>query len=274
MELVKKVINAKDRYALLSLGSAEPIREGNDGYLNVDDEDVRRAYVKIAARIHPDKLPGVADATKAFQALVRAYEKCCKPDARADESDDSRDENDDDEEEDGDDDDDEDSKDEAALQEEAVDKKHPKNGAKRVTSAPRPTVQSAPALAKEARAKGAAGKARGAAQKAKSAADKAKKKRTSAQSDLGRVRTRVKCPRCFSEWGNHLKAEGNEATFTDLMWGLRQVHCVTCLFEFGCLTASHHCPQCDRQFEYRPSLFHRQHACTNKAGALLWATIR
>ena len=51
------------------------------------------------ARIHPDKIPGFADGTKAFQALVRAYELCCKPDLRADDSDDSRDEEEDEEDE-------------------------------------------------------------------------------------------------------------------------------------------------------------------------------
>ena len=43
-----------------------------------------------AARVHPDKLLGCADAKEAFQALVRAYELCCKPEQRADDSEDSR----------------------------------------------------------------------------------------------------------------------------------------------------------------------------------------
>ena len=98
-ELAREVLKAKDRYALLSLGSDTPIKPDAEGFLNLEDEDVRRVYLKMAARIHPDKIPGFADGTKAFQALVRAYELCCKPDLRADDSDDSRDEEEDDEEE-------------------------------------------------------------------------------------------------------------------------------------------------------------------------------
>ena len=103
VELAKAVLKAKTRYELLSLGSNDgSIVEGKDGYLNKDDEEVRRCYMRIATKIHPDKLVGFADATKAFQALVRAYELCCKPDLRGDESDDSRDESEGDED-DGDD---------------------------------------------------------------------------------------------------------------------------------------------------------------------------
>ena len=47
------------------------------------------------SQLSTDKLTGYADATKAFQALVRAYELCCKPDLRADDSDDSRDDSED-----------------------------------------------------------------------------------------------------------------------------------------------------------------------------------
>ena len=105
VELAQAVLAAKDRYKLLSLGAETPIKVGDDGFLNVEDEDVRRAYMKIATRIHPDKLPTFANATRAFQCLVRAYELCCKPDVRGDESDDSRDDDDDDEDEKDDEDD-------------------------------------------------------------------------------------------------------------------------------------------------------------------------
>ena len=107
-ELAREVLKAKDRYALLSLGSDTPIKPDAEGFLNLEDEDVRRVYLKMAARIHPDKIPGFADGTKAFQALVRAYELCCKPDLRADDSDDSRDEEEEDDEDEDDEEDDDD----------------------------------------------------------------------------------------------------------------------------------------------------------------------
>ena len=84
------ILQAKDRYALLSLGSVTPIKVGPDGYLNLEDEELRKVYTRLAARVHPDKLLGCADAKEAFQALVRAYELCCKPEQRADDSEDSR----------------------------------------------------------------------------------------------------------------------------------------------------------------------------------------
>ena len=116
VDLARAVLKAKDRYDLLSLGSATPIRVADDGFLNLEDEDIRRIYIKMSVKIHPDKLREFPDATKAFQALVRAYELCCKPDLREEESDDSRDddERDDDERDDDDEsDDDEEEADEA-----------------------------------------------------------------------------------------------------------------------------------------------------------------
>jgi len=106
--LAKAVLAAQNRYALLSLGSSVRICLGADGYLNVDDAEVRKAYMKIGAKIHPDKLPGFADSTKAFQALVRAYERCCKPELREDESDDSGEEEEEEKEEQADSDSDDD----------------------------------------------------------------------------------------------------------------------------------------------------------------------
>ena len=44
-----------------------------------------------------------------------------------------------------------------------------------------------------------------------------------------------------------------EPMYTEFMRGRTQVHCLTCLLEFGCLTASH-CPCCARP-QYRPELW-------------------
>lgn len=51
--------------------------------------------------------------------------------------------------------------------------------------------------------------------------------------------------------------------YTDFMRGQRQVHCLSCLLEFGCLTASHHCPFCTRAFEYRPQQWQQTLHCPN-----------
>lgn len=275
---------------------------------------MRRAYLRISQKIHPDKLPTFADATKAFQACVRAYELICKPELRAMESDDSRDE-----EEVGDDDDE-------VVESTAQSQKRAGSSA---TQKPRKTRQPAearkragatkskkesfpgrdPPQAKKKRtrvsrassssgseddkfqadtsdnddefargkpgtkgkvsktkknarrgskrqaAKGdrfidddenegwwssssssAAGGDEGDAeesdleqqpqQRQKPALPKFKKPRSNANC----YRTPVTCPKCRAEWGAHLKAEGQEHTYSLFMQGVRQVHCLRCLF--------------------------------------------
>ena len=269
-ELARAVLSAKDRYAVLSLGSEVPLLLGKDGYLNLEDEDIRRCYTKIAARIHPDKLTGFADATKAFQVLVRAYELCCKPDLRDDESDDSR----------GDDDDDEDDDDDGEDHEEGEEGgEEDAPSATRLGGASSSRAMSASALHKAASSKPANTASQpsgGKSKRSPGASSKSSKtngggnksssgKKARQRSNVGCVRTIVRCPRCFADWGSHLKTEGNEAHYSDFMQGVRQVHCLRCLFEFGCLTATHHCAECTRAFEYRPSLYARKITCPSGA---------
>lgn len=51
---------------------------------------LRSAYHRIAMKIHPDKLHDCPDATKAFQALIRAHSLITNPNATGYDSDDSR----------------------------------------------------------------------------------------------------------------------------------------------------------------------------------------
>ena len=256
-DLARAVLKAKDRYELLSLGVAEgvvPIHVTKEGYLNLQDEDVRRCYTRIAARIHPDKLQGFADATKAFQALVRAYELCCKPDLRADDSDDSREDED---EEDGEEEGNEVDEDEDEMQDADASEEVSTAPAANATpkSAARPKLAAKPKLAvklKQPKSARTSAKAKGKA-----------KKEPSHEVATEIKRTGVKCPRCRADWGAHLRSEGHEGQYTMFMRGQLQVHCLSCLFEFGCLTAGHHCPFCDRGFEYRPGRFHKPLHCPN-----------
>ena len=242
VDLARAVLKAKDRYELLSLGSIEPIRVGDDGFLNVEDEDVRRVYIKMSVKIHPDKLREFPEATKAFQALVRAYELCCKPDLREDESDDSRsggDESDDDEEEEaGDDESDDD--DEAAAPEAAA-PAAPRARAKAPTSyaevdsdedldedsdedeAPK---KRAPKRAPKAKAgKQPPRKKKAPTAKKKKKAPRQRRRRSTAantRGDAAERRTGVSCPRCSSGWGDHLRGEGQEGLYTEFMRGARR----------------------------------------------------
>ena len=297
VDLARAVLKAKDRYELLSLGSAEPIRVGDDGFLNVEDEDVRRVYIKMSVKIHPDKLREFPEATKAFQALVRAYELCCKPDLREDESDDSRsggDESDDDEEEEaGDDESDDD--DEAAASEEAEEAAAP--------AAPRARAKAPTSYAEvdsdedldedsdedeapKKRAPKRAPKAKAGKQPPrKKKPPKAKKKKAPRQrrrrstaantrGDAAERRTGVSCPRCSSGWGDHLRGEGQEGLYTEFMRGARQVSCTSCLFEFGCLSAGHKCPDCSAPFEYRPQRFDAAFVCSRKSCGATFSVAR
>ena len=294
VDLARAVLKAKDRYELLSLGSAEPIRVGDDGFLNVEDEDVRRVYIKMSVKIHPDKLREFPEATKAFQALVRAYELCCKPDLREDESDDSRsggDESDDDEEEEaGDDESDDD--DEAAAPEAAA-PAAPRARAKAPTSyaevdsdedldedsdedeAPK---KRAPKRAPKAKAgKQPPRKKKAPTAKKKKKAPRQRRRRSTAantRGDAAERRTGVSCPRCSSGWGDHLRGEGQEGLYTEFMRGARQVSCTSCLFEFGCLSAGHACPDCSAPFEYRPQRFDAAFVCSRKSCGATFSVAR
>jgi curved DNA-binding protein CbpA len=198
--MVNAVLAAKTRYALLSLGSDDgPILVDKEGYLNKEDEEVRRCYTRIAARVHPDKLTGCPDATRAFQALVRAYELCCKPDVRGDESDDSRDDEEDD-----------DNSDDSSVNEEEE--------AMAPERAAPPKLSSAKGSAKKAVDKAAKKNA-----SKRKASSKARAKPTPPEDNAQECRTGVRCPRCHTEWGAHLKSEGREALYTSFMRGQRQV---------------------------------------------------
>ena len=277
VDLARAVLKAKDRYDLLSLGSATPIRVADDGFLNLEDEEIRRIYIKMSVKIHPDKLRKFPDATKAFQALVRAYELCCKPDLREEESDDSRDDDEsDDDESDDDDDEDEEVVDEAPVVTRGSRGMAPTSYAEADSDedfedddgvAPRGKKKPAAAQKKPAAQKAAAAAAAKKKKKptAKKKAPRQRRRRSSAAKTRGEAeerRTGVDCPRCRSPWGDHLKGEGQEGLYTEFMRGARQVTCTSCLFEFGCLSAGHSCPDCKAAFEYRPQAFDSCHACS------------
>ncbi|KAJ1407020.1 hypothetical protein B484DRAFT_456666 [Ochromonadaceae sp. CCMP2298] len=81
------------------------------------------------------------------------------------------------------------------------------------------------------------------------------------RSNEGCFRTRVCCPRCKQPW-NEGSLDGNpDYCYNFLMTGLKQYTCSTCLCEFGCMTAIHKCPQCKKDVEYEPGLYHQKTTC-------------
>ena len=75
-------------------------------------------------------------------------------------------------------------------------------------------------------------------------------------------RTRLFCPRCSAEWA--MKDSGlPDYEYTLMMQGLKTYCCALCLCDFGCMTAIHRCPICNRKgLEYHPNDYHRIVKCT------------
>jgi len=72
-ELMKAIIaNEGDYVFVLSLSGTLVSK-------NSSKADLRRAYLKVSTRVHPDKNPGNQEATKAFQILVESFEKLANP---------------------------------------------------------------------------------------------------------------------------------------------------------------------------------------------------
>eukprot|EP00979_Chaetoceros_neogracilis_P011508 scaffold2883_cov171-Chaetoceros_neogracile.AAC.1 len=78
---------------------------------------------------------------------------------------------------------------------------------------------------------------------------KGQKKATAiSRSNDGCKRTRVRCPRCKNPWSES-SVEGNpDYFFNFMMMGIKSFTCATCLLEFGCMTAIHNCPSCQKSF--------------------------
>ena len=78
----------------------------------------------------------------------------------------------------------------------------------------------------------------------------------------GCVRTIVKCPRCEEPWGASKNEGLPDYSYNLLMTGLREYTCSTCLCEFGCVSATHSCRNCEAPFDYSPQDFHRKIKCS------------
>eukprot|EP00742_Colponemidia_sp_Colp-10_P007153 GILJ01007682.1.p1 GENE.GILJ01007682.1~~GILJ01007682.1.p1 ORF type:complete len:301 (+),score=30.09 GILJ01007682.1:1167-2069(+) len=183
MDLCHQILRCKNGVDVLRLS-------GEDITASSTIAQTRIAYRKLAVQVHPDKLQGADIATKAFQALVNAYERFCKP------------------------------------QEEV----------------PNETEHD------------------GTREKKKSTSRR-KPGTTLVRSNEGCYRTKIKCPKCRASWGDHLGGENRLPVYTHFMQGLTTVHCLSCLFEFGCLSATHLCPHCQKPFDYSPDQYHSKVHC-------------
>ncbi|EAN76279.1 hypothetical protein, conserved [Trypanosoma brucei brucei TREU927] len=70
-------------------------------------------------------------------------------------------------------------------------------------------------------------------------------------------RTVVRCPQCRTSW------EPDSKQHYTLFMGPagKKVHCETCLCRFGCATALHACPNCQRGFDYDVTMYDTEVKC-------------
>jgi len=147
--------------------------------------ELRKSYLLLSAKVHPDKNPGSQVSKKAFQAVLESFERLANPEKF---------------EEDDDDD----------------------------------------------------GKP----------AKKRQKTERFTRGNSGCFVTKIKCPRCRDRWNtNDLGLEDSSYNF--LMQGIKQYICGGCFAKFGCMTALHFCPHCNKAFEYDPDDYHRKITCGN-----------
>ena len=70
-DIVKKIMTSFDPLEILNCA-------GNVLTGRSTEADIRKAYLWLSTKIHPDKLQGVEQATEAFQLVLRAYETTLK----------------------------------------------------------------------------------------------------------------------------------------------------------------------------------------------------
>ena len=83
-KLILEVIESVDDYAgLLSLSGLAISKQSSTA-------DMRKAYLKLSLKVHPDKNGQSANSKQAFQALVSAFERMSKPELYVDEEEEAR----------------------------------------------------------------------------------------------------------------------------------------------------------------------------------------
>jgi len=145
--------------------------------------ELRKSYLLLSAKVHPDKNPGSNVSKRAFQAVLESFERLANPEKFEENDDDGR-----------------------------------------------------PA--------------------------KRKKTERFTRGNKGCFETKIKCPRCRDRW-NTRDLGLEESSYNFLMQGIKQFICGGCFAKFGCMTALHFCPHCQKAFEYDPDDYHRKITCGN-----------
>merc|ERR1719150_2079794 len=83
-ELMRAILaNEGDHVFILSL-SGKMVRQ------NSSKAELRKSYLILSSKVHPDKNPGSQEAKKAFQAVSESFERLANPEKFEEEEDDGR----------------------------------------------------------------------------------------------------------------------------------------------------------------------------------------
>lgn len=81
-ELINTILSNEGEYVFILCLSGKIVSSSSS------KADLRRAYLVVSSKVHPDKNPGNNLATKAFQAVVESFERLANPDSQEEEDDD------------------------------------------------------------------------------------------------------------------------------------------------------------------------------------------
>lgn len=73
MELFKAILENEDDHVFVLSLSGKPVKGSSD------KAELRKAYLLLSAKVHPDKNQGSQDSIKAFQVLLNSYERLANP---------------------------------------------------------------------------------------------------------------------------------------------------------------------------------------------------
>jgi curved DNA-binding protein CbpA len=248
MELVTRILEMRD--APLAVLSAQLPPE--QAFVPTSSlSDVRRAYMRLALVVHPDKQPATnrAAATDAFQVLVKSFDAFANGEVAT-----------------------------MPTSRPAPASAVPKSKKTRSAAAETSETEAAPSEDEEA-ASGSGTATRAHAVKAPATRQPAKqresKKDEGADSKAQSVRslfpnfapvkersndgcfqTPIACPNCSTTW-----QPDTPKHFTLVMAYNHKIYCETCLLHYGWATANHFCPHCKRQVDYEPGNYNRKMHC-------------
>ena len=238
MELVSRVLERRESpFAVLaSLSPGSPLDSSSS------NDVLRGAYLGLVKALHPDKNKNIAEATEAFQVLVRAYDSVMSE----------------------------------VRRKQTLRKGKPSTGNK--GAAKLTATETEETAQNESRQRSSSGAKRRRPIKEEEISSEEEKGEFSegmgdseeppiavlTRDELEKrnrhcYRTPIRCPRCGPK--SRPCCFDNKDLYTLFMSRGHKVHCEGCLLEFGSYSALHYCPLCDKVVSYDPSFYEKRVRC-------------